>query len=403
MPTLNNLLAQFQAASANYSVAIQPYALRLFLALFTIDILVTAIQYVGDGQLDPQYFLGRLFRHVLGGGFTYAMLIHGPVWMGLVIQGFSQIGATITGVALDPDGILKAGVSMASTLMNSPAGTGIVSATALAFVAAAIAIIIVLSFAAAAVELFLTLVYAYLGIALGVLLLAFGGLRFTAPFAEGYFQSVIRTATKILFIYAVLGIGMQVVTDWNASLAAACHPVVTAVPWITSYSTPPTSIMTTVCTGSISIGDMFGYLAMSLVFVACVVAIPRMAANLVGGVVGQGFEHVALAYFVGRSVTRGVTQALRGSSVSGNAASNATKPWEGSQAAQQFAAQQAAKAQQAASNAPTTALNPYSDASKPPGYNVRGAQQQTTLINPNGKLTSAATTSPTARKTTALP
>ena len=79
--------------------------------------------------------------------------------------------------------------------------------------------------------------------------------------------------------------------------------------------------------------------------------------------------------------------------------------WIGSPVTQEFAAQQAAKAkaQQATSNAPTTALNPYSDATKPPGYNLRGAQQQTTLINPNGKQTSISTTSPTARKTTVLP
>jgi type IV secretion system protein TrbL len=371
MSTLNNLLAQYQAASVNYAIAIRPYALHLFFALFTLDVLVTAIQYLGDGQLDPQYFLGRLLRHALGGGFTLAMIIHAPQWMGFVIQGFSQIGARISGVALDPDGIVKAGISMGGTLMNSPAGTGLISSVGMALIAAVIALIIVVSFVAAALELFLTLVFAYLGIALGVMLLAFGGLRFTAPFSEGYFQSVIRSATKLLFIYAVLGIGMQIAHQWNTALLAACKPVETAVPWIASYSTPPSSMIITVCTGSITVRDMFGYLAMALVFVACVIAIPRMAANLVGGSVGRGLEHVTEAFLIGRAVSGAMKWALGGSKGPSGASAGAAAKWAGSPAAQQFAAQVAAKAQQSGAAAPK-ALDPFIDPSKPPGYNYRG-------------------------------
>ena len=395
MPTLNSLLAQFQGEATNYAIAIRPYALHLFFALFTIDILVTAIQYVGDGQLDPQYFLGRLFRHVLGGGFTLAMLINGPRWMGYVIQGFSEIGARISGVALNPDGIVRVGMSMADTLMNTPAGTGIVSNIAMGLVVAVIALTMVICFVAVALELLLTLVYAYLGIALGVMLLAFGGLRFTAPFAEGYFQHVIRTTVKILFIYGVLGIAMHFVTDWNTALQAACKPVETAVPWITSYATPPKSMITTVCTGSITVKDMFGYLAMALIFVACVIAIPRMAANLTGGSIGRGLEHLTEALFIGRAVGGAVSRALGGSKGPSGVSetTRSTSEWVGSPAAQQFAAQTTAKTQQSAdANAPTKALNPYSDPSKPPGYNLRGFQAQQQPINPtpNAKKTTVA-------------
>src|ERR1700676_2652152 len=59
----------FYNAGVNYSAAIQPYALKLFFALFLIDIIVTWIQYSAEGQLDPSFFLGRMIKHVLSGGF----------------------------------------------------------------------------------------------------------------------------------------------------------------------------------------------------------------------------------------------------------------------------------------------------------------------------------------------
>ena len=55
MGTLNldAMTTQFYSAGVHYSAAIQPYAIKLFFALFLIDIIVTWIQYAAEGQLDP--------------------------------------------------------------------------------------------------------------------------------------------------------------------------------------------------------------------------------------------------------------------------------------------------------------------------------------------------------------
>ena len=80
-PTMNfnldSLAAQFYAAGVHYSTAIQPYAIKLFFGLFLIDLLITWIQYMAEGQLDPTHFLGRLFRHIFSGGFVYLMIVNG--------------------------------------------------------------------------------------------------------------------------------------------------------------------------------------------------------------------------------------------------------------------------------------------------------------------------------------
>src|SRR6202521_4117399 len=132
---LDSITAQFYNAGVNYSAAIQPYALKLFFALFLIDIIVTWIQYSAEGQLDPSFFFGRMIKHVLSGGFVYLMIVNGFSWMYLVIQSFSRIGAALSGVpALSPQSVLVAGLNMTNALISSPTPSGIVSSLELALV-----------------------------------------------------------------------------------------------------------------------------------------------------------------------------------------------------------------------------------------------------------------------------
>lgn len=108
----NTVVNQFVTAGTNYAAAIQPYALSLFLALLLIDILVTWIQFVAEGQLEPSFFLGRLIKHLLSAGFVYLMIINAFPWMSAVVQRFSRIGAAVTGLpALSPQSVLTWGAA----------------------------------------------------------------------------------------------------------------------------------------------------------------------------------------------------------------------------------------------------------------------------------------------------
>src|SRR5271170_4082567 len=138
---LDSLAAQFYAAGVHYSTVIQPFALKLFFALFLIDLLITFIQYMAEGQLDPTHFLGRLFRHVFSGGFVYLMIVNGFNWMYLVIQSFSRIGSAISGLsALSPQSVLKVGLAMTTMLVNSPSTTSMLSNFEQAFVSGFLAL-----------------------------------------------------------------------------------------------------------------------------------------------------------------------------------------------------------------------------------------------------------------------
>jgi type IV secretion system protein TrbL len=374
--SLNDVGVQFYAAAQNYSNLIQPYAIKLFFTLFLIDIILTYVQYSAD-QLDPMHYLGRTIRHLLGGGFVYMMILYSFQWMTIVIASFGRLGSAISGLpTLSPQSVLNMGESLFSTLWNSPTTSGLVSSVELGILEGTMAMVVLAAFTIVAIDLLYTIVRAYLGIGVGVIMLSFGGNRFTANVSESYFTNLVRVGVKILFIYAVLGIGMQIATGLDTALLAACHPASTTVPWITSYWTPPATIVTTVCTGTITLNDMATYAVMAALFAALCVGIPRMAAELVGGPLGHALEDLAAAYYVGRSVMSPIGSAARaaGGMVTG-AASDLMAGVAGRGASetgmQNFAAQVAAQARAQNGGQATAPLNPFNG--QPPGYNMRPA------------------------------
>ncbi len=312
MSGFDAIAGQFYTAGLNYSAAIQPYALKLFVALLLVDILVTWIQFTAEGQLDASHFLGRLVKHILSGGFVYLMIVNAFPWMNAVLRSFSTIGAAVTGLpALSPQTVLRIGGQIANTIFDAPANASLMTDIELAIVQSVSAFIVLLSFVITAAMLLLTLIESYLVVGGGVLLLGFGANRFTAPAAEGYFGYVLRVGVRLLFFYLVLAIGVQMTNQWAAALAAACNPVPATLPWWTTYGVPPSSIITTVCSGSLPVSAMLNYAAGAIVFMIVSLAVPYTASSIAGGTIGLALSHAFEATFIAQTVIRPITSALQ--------------------------------------------------------------------------------------------
>ncbi len=312
MSGFDAIAGQFYTAGLNYSAAIQPYALKLFVALLLVDILVTWIQFTAEGQLDASHFLGRLVKHILSGGFVYLMIVNAFPWMNAVLRSFSTIGAAVTGLpALSPQTVLRIGGQIANTIFDAPANASLMTDIELAIVQSVSAFMVLLSFVITAAMLLLTLIESYLVVGGGVLLLGFGANRFTAPAAEGYFGYVLRVGVRLLFFYLVLAIGVQMTNQWAAALAAACNPVPATLPWWTTYGVPPSSIITTVCSGSLPVSAMLNYAAGAIVFMIVSLAVPYTASSIAGGTIGLALSHAFEATFIAQTVIRPITSALQ--------------------------------------------------------------------------------------------
>jgi P-type conjugative transfer protein TrbL len=372
---LDQIASQFYTAGLNYSAAIQPYALKLFFALFLIDIVVTWIQYTAEGQLDPSYFLGRMIKHILSGGFIYLMIVNAFPWMNAVIKSFSTIGASISGIPnLSPQSVLQVGGQMANMIFSAPASTSMMGNLEIAIVQSVSGFAVLFAFTLTAAMLLFTLVEAYIAIGGGTILLGFGGNRFTASAAEGYFPFVIRVGVRLLFYYLVLAVGMQLVTQWNTALLAACKPVPSTLPFWTTYGVPPGKIITTVCSGVLSTHDMLNYTIGALVFAFMTVGIPHTVASLVGGSIGLALAHAFEAAYIAQTIVRPITSGLKKihDGISGFAkGSSSTGAGDGVQSAMQdiLRQHQREKSADTAASTATKVLNPFNG--QPPGYNHR--------------------------------
>jgi hypothetical protein len=109
----------------------------------------------------------------------------------------------------------------------------------------------------------------------------------------------------------VLGVGVQLATQWAAAIAAACNPVPVAVPLISSYYVPPSKIITTVCSGVIPTVVMLDYAALALVFAAMTVGIPHTVSSLVGGSIGLALAHAFEAAYIARTIVSPITSGLK--------------------------------------------------------------------------------------------
>src|SRR6266851_5420866 len=316
--TPNSIADQFTGAAAAYANGIQPYALRLFLALLFIEILVTAIQYMID-QGDAPRYLGRMFRHLLSAGFVYLMLINAFPWMTTIMHSFAAIGSAVSGVPnLDPGTVLGIGGKMAETIYQAPTNPGgMISDFSLVLGQTAAAFFILLSFTVIAALALLVIIEAYLVIGGASILLAFGGSRFTAPIAEGYFGYVIKVGVRLLFFYLMLGIGMRIATGWSAAIIAACVPTTATLPWFATYGVPPTTIMTTVCSAPLSMHLLLMLVANSIVLMIVTSVVPSTAAGIVSGTVGLALNHAFEAAFIAKTIINPITSGFR--AISNNA------------------------------------------------------------------------------------
>jgi P-type conjugative transfer protein TrbL len=369
----NQIASQFYSAGLKYSAAIQPYALKLFLALFLIDLIVTWVQYSAEGQLDPSYFLGRMIKHILSGGFIYLMIVNAFPWMNAVIASFSRIGAAVSGLPnLSPQTVLQLGGQMADTIFDTPASTSLMNNLEVAIIQSFCGFVVLFAFTITSIALLFTLVEAYIAVSGGIILLGFGGSRFTASASEGYFPFVIRVGVRLLFFYLVLAVGVQLANQWAMAILAACKPVAVAVPWIRSYYVPPSKLMTTACSGFIPTSAMLNYAALALVFAAMTIGIPHTVSSLVGGSIGLALTHAFEAAYIAQTIVRPITSGLKKihDGISGRRnGNNSTGAGDGVQTAMQDILRQHQRQSSADASAATKVLNPFNG--QPPGYNHR--------------------------------
>lgn len=204
---IDNAFKPFQTTWYN---AIKGYAVDLFWKLALLDFLWTTISWVMEKQELPDLLHG-LARKIFTLGFFFALLQFSGEWIPAIIDSLRSIGENVGNVKATPDGILFKGFEVATGMFKLINKLGVSEKLALAIPVAMLAVVIFLAYAFVAATLLITLIESYIAIGAGVILLGFGGSRWTTEFATKYLQFAFGTGMKLMVIYLVVGAGQTIV------------------------------------------------------------------------------------------------------------------------------------------------------------------------------------------------
>lgn len=204
---LDRVDATFKPLQDTWYTAIRGYAEKLFWLLVLVDFGWTAVIYALEKN-DITEIVTSLVKKIFTIGFFWGLLKLSDTWIPAIINSFRQIGTTVGNVSsVTPDGIVSTGFELAQSAFAIMKDLGTIKAIAVVFPVTLVAILMFLAFLFVAAQLLVTLIESYIAVGAGVILLGFGGSRWTTDFATKYLQYAVGTGLKLMILYLIVGTG----------------------------------------------------------------------------------------------------------------------------------------------------------------------------------------------------
>ena len=301
----SQILQQYRSQELAWFGAVEASATKLFTLLASIEVAWTLTLVVLE-RSDFHSLAATLIRKVMWIGIFYALLINGQNWIPWIIQSFGILGQRAAGVngRIAPSNVLSMGLNIFGSLLSGASKAGFLrnfgvaaSLVFAAFVTLFAYVIVTIQFVAAMVE-------SYIVIGAGFIFLGFGGSRWTMPYVERYIGLAISIGIKLMTLYLLIGVGMNLSNGW---LAAAAQ--------VPSSSTP-----------AISAGDTA---AACVIFMALCWMSPKLISAVIGGSPAlTGGDLVSPAMTLAAVGMTGASWALRGGA-GALSAGHAARDWVG--------------------------------------------------------------------------
>jgi type IV secretion system protein TrbL len=222
---LDQIVQNFITGSQAWQANIATGANRLFYLLAVIDITWMGINLAlkGDGI---QAFVAELVRRIFFISFYLALVQYGQSWATLVVNSFQQTGAqavtdsqltssAMAGIpvtsALSPSGVMELGIQYSlAILAAAPSGiTSLFVAIQFCFVATVVCV----GFGAIACRMVVVLAEMYVILSGGVIMLGFGGSRWTKDYATNYMRFAVAVGLKLMFVQLTVALSTSFISS----------------------------------------------------------------------------------------------------------------------------------------------------------------------------------------------
>ena len=227
----SSILDQFRNLRPNWIANVWVYANSLFGLLALIEFAWSAAVMLLE-KSDFQSWTAALVRKMMWLGAFYALLLFGNSWIPAIIDSFTAIGQSASGVAaLSPGAVFAQGLQIAGALMGGASGSAFLTNPGTSLALVLCALLIVISYIVITINFVVTIVESYILVSVGFIFLGFGGSRWTAPYVERFIGLAVAIGVKILLLYCLISGGMNLGLGWideAQSISGATRPLMTA-------------------------------------------------------------------------------------------------------------------------------------------------------------------------------
>ena len=302
---LEQILDVYRSNASAWEGALRGYALQLFWLLAGIQFTWTAIRLVIKGA-DLGDWLSEVTGQILFIGFFLTLLLNSSQWANAIVSSFriaadsaSSSAGGSTGIS--PSDIFDTALTIVNRLWQQLSVTDMGDSVILAISA----ITILLCFALIAAFMIVALVESYIVISSGVLLMGFGGSRWTSDYALKIINYAVSVGAKLFVLQLLVGLGERMIRSWSDRF------------------------MTT----NADITDLLVVVGASVVFLAVTKIIPEIVQGLINGtslgtnapLVGMASSALAASAAVGAGVAGAATGGVGGAVGAGSAVHGAVK------------------------------------------------------------------------------
>ncbi|MDD9936785.1 MAG: P-type conjugative transfer protein TrbL, partial [Myxococcales bacterium] len=213
---LDSALKHFRTAAQGWEQASLSAAMTLFWMLATISLVWTVGQ-LAVKRADLGEFFAELIRYLLFTGFWAWMLQNGPSHARLIVDSMQQLGGTATDRALlTPSKLVDVGFHLLERSLTQSSILSPVDST----IAITLSLIIVVVLALVAVNMLVLLVAIWVVAYGGLIILGFGGSRWTSDMAINYYKTVASLGLQAFAMALLVGVGQTLMEGFADSLAS---------------------------------------------------------------------------------------------------------------------------------------------------------------------------------------
>ncbi|MDN4384992.1 P-type conjugative transfer protein TrbL [Citrobacter portucalensis] len=208
---LDTLLDKYQQVASTWTTVIGNYANWLFWGLVLISMVWTfgLIAMKGGGLQD---LLAEIIRFFTVTGFFYYLLNHGPAISKSIIDSMRELAASALGTSagISPSSI----VDMAFLILTKISSAASIWSPMISTIMISVAIIVLVVMSLIAINMLIMLVSAWVLCYAGIILLGFGGSKWTSDITINYLRTVLSIGIQLFTMTLIIGIGQSFIDQY---------------------------------------------------------------------------------------------------------------------------------------------------------------------------------------------